>query len=135
VRWSTDLLRPLWRAAIADCIASKVMHVDGTGLDVLDKSAPGGKRLGALWGYVGASGLPNGGDDVAAYVYTSTAKAVGQKSGEMGPEEILALRDGFTVADAGSQFNASFATRPNLIECGCGMHYLERFSSRTLRSR
>jgi len=26
VRWSTDLLRPLWRAAVAECIASKVMH-------------------------------------------------------------------------------------------------------------
>lgn len=114
VKWSTDLLRPLWRTAIAECIASLVMHVDGTGLPVLDKSAPGGKRLGSLWGYVG--------DDAAAYVYTSTAKAVGQKSGEMGPEDILSLREGFTVADAGSQFNASFAGRPNLIECGCNMH-------------
>lgn len=114
VRWSTDLLRPLWRAAIAECIGSKVMHVDGTGLPVLDKGAPGGKRLGTLWGYVG--------DDVAAYVFASTAKAVGQKPGEMGPEDILSLRDGFTVADAGSQFDASFARRPNLIECGCNMH-------------
>jgi transposase len=114
VQWSTDLLRPLWRAAIAECIGSQVMHVDGTGLSVLDRNAPGGKRLGTLWGYVG--------DEVAAYIYTSTAKAVGQRSGEMGPEDILALREGFTVADAGSQFNASFATRPNLIECGCNMH-------------
>ncbi|MEP6866772.1 MAG: IS66 family transposase [Deltaproteobacteria bacterium] len=114
VKWSTDLLRPLWRAAIAECIASKVMHLDGTGLPVLDRAAPGGKRFGTLWGYVG--------DDVAAYVFTSTAKAVGQKPGEMGPEDILSLREGFTVADAGSQFNASFATRPNLIECGCNMH-------------
>jgi hypothetical protein len=31
------------------------MHLDGTSLPVLDASAPGGKRLGALWGYVGAS--------------------------------------------------------------------------------
>lgn len=118
VRYSTDLLRPLWRAAIAECIARKVMHVDGTGLPVLDPTAPGGKRHGSLWGYVGSED----GDDVAAYVFTSTAKAVAQKSGEMGPEDILALREGFTVADAGSQFNASFATRPNLIECGCNMH-------------
>lgn len=114
VRWSTELLRPLWRAAIAGCIASNVMHVDGTGLPVLDPSVPSGKRLGSLWGYVG--------DDVAAYVFTSTAKAVAQKPGEMGPEDILSLREGFTVADAGSQFDASFATRPNLIECGCNMH-------------
>ena len=114
VQWSTDLLRPLWRAAIAECIASRVMHVDGTGLPVLDPSAPGGKRHGTLWGYVG--------DGLCAYCYTSTGKAIAQKSGEMGPEDILSLRTGFTVADAGSQFNASFATRPNLIECGCNMH-------------
>lgn len=65
------------------------MHLDGTGLPVLDKSAVSGKRLGSLWGYVGTSGQANG-DEVAAYVYTSTAKAVAQQSGEMGPEDILA---------------------------------------------
>jgi transposase len=120
VRWSTELLTPLWRAAIAECIGSQVMHLDGTGLPVLDKAAPGGKRLGSLWGYVGVG--TSRGDDVAAYVFTSTAKAVGQKAGEMGPEDILSLREGYTVADAGSQFNASFARRPHLIECGCNMH-------------
>jgi transposase len=127
VRWSTDLLRPLWRAAVAECIASKVMHLDGTGLPVLDKGAPGGKRLGSLWGYVGTSGQVNC-DEVAAYVYTSTAKAVAQQSGEMGPEDILALREGLTVADAGSQFDASFENRPNLIECGCNMHARRYFT-------
>lgn len=120
VRWSTELLTPLWRAAIAECIGSQVMHLDGTGLAVLDKAAPGGKRLGSLWGYVGVG--TSRGDDVAAYVFTSTAKAVAQKSGELGPEDILSLREGYTVADAGSQFNAAFARRPNLIECGCNMH-------------
>jgi transposase len=114
VRWSTDLLRPLWRAAVAECIASQVMHLDATGLPVLDRAAPNGKRIGSLWGYVG--------DDVCAYVYASTGKARAQKPGEMGPEEILALRKGFTVADASSLFDASFASRPDLIECGCGMH-------------
>lgn len=114
VRWSTDALRPLWRAAIAECIAAQVMHLDATGLPVLDRAAPGGKRIGSLWGYVG--------DDVCAYVYTSTAKARGQQPGELGPEEILALREGYTVADASSLFDASFASRPNLIECGCNMH-------------
>jgi transposase len=114
VRWSADLLRPLWRAAVAECIASKVMHLDATGLPVLDRAAPNGKRIGSLWGYVG--------DDVAAYVYASTGKARAQRPGEMGPEDILALREGYTVADASSLFDASFATRPNLIECGCAMH-------------
>jgi transposase len=114
VMWVTDLLRPLWRAAVAECIASKVMHLDATGLPVLDRGAPGGKRLGALWGYVG--------DDVAAYVYVSTGRAQGQKPGEMGPEDILALREGPTVADASNVFDASFQHNPKLLECGCNMH-------------
>jgi transposase len=114
VTWITDLLRPLWRAALAECIGSKVMHLDATGLPVLDRGAPGGKRLGALWGYVG--------DEVAAYVYVSTGSARGQKHGEMGPEDILALRNGYTVADASNVFDASFQRNPALIECGCNMH-------------
>ncbi|MGH7337955.1 MAG: IS66 family transposase, partial [Myxococcota bacterium] len=128
VRWSTEILTPLWRAAIAECIAASVMHLDGTGLPVLDKGAPGGKRLGSLWGYVGAGA---GGDEVAAYVFTSTAKAIAQKPGEMGPEDILSMREGYTVADAGSQFNASFARNPKLIECGCNMH-ARRYFTKTL---
>jgi hypothetical protein len=74
VRWSTDLLRPLWRAAVAGCIASKVMHLDATGLAVLDRAARGGKRIGSLWGYVG--------DDVCAYVYASTGQAGRQVRGD-----------------------------------------------------
>ena len=114
VMWVTDLLRPLWRAAIAECIGSKVMHLDATGLLVLDHGAPGGKRLGALWGYVG--------DEVAAYIYVSTGRAKGKEPGEMGPEDILALREGYTVADASNVFDASFHRNPRLIECGCNMH-------------
>jgi transposase-like protein len=50
VMWATDLLRPLWRVAIDQVLAAKVMHLDATGLPVLDRDAAGGKRLGALWG-------------------------------------------------------------------------------------
>ena len=118
IKWSTDLLRPLWRAAVAEVIAAQVMHLDGTGLPVLDASVPGGKRLGALWGYVGV----NAGDEIiAAYQYVSTGKATGQHAHELGPEDMLALRSGLTVADASNLFDASFA-RPELIECGCNMH-------------
>lgn len=113
IMWIADLLRPLWRAALAECIGSKVMHLDATGLAVLDHGAPGGKRIGALWGYVG--------DGVAAYIFVSTGGAKG-KEGEMGPEDILALREGYTVADASNVFDASFQNNPKLIECGCNMH-------------
>jgi transposase len=114
VTWATDLLRPLWRTAILEVLAAKVMHLDGTGLPVLDRAAPSGKRLGMLWGYVGDQ-------DVAAYLYASTGKKVGQKPGELGPEDMLNLREGYTVADASGLFDASFE-RPELIECGCHMH-------------
>lgn len=114
VTWVTDLLRPVWRAAIAAVLASKVMHLDGTGLPVLDREVAGGKRLGSLWGYVGDT-------DVAAYLYTSTGMAKGQRKGEIGPADMLALRSGYTVADASNLFDANFK-RPELIECGCNMH-------------
>jgi transposase len=117
VKWCTDLLRPLWRAALAEVIAARVMHLDATGLPVLDRSVAGGKRLGTLWGYVGV----NADATIAAYLYTSTGKKVGQHADEMGPEDMLGLREGPTVADAATVFDASFR-RPELVECGCNMH-------------
>lgn len=114
VTWGTDLLRPLWRAAIAGVLGAKVMHVDATGLPVLDAEATGGKRLGALWGYVGD-------EDVAAYLYASTGKKTAQRPGELGPEDMLTRRTGYTVADASNLYDASFE-RGDLIECGCNMH-------------
>src|ERR1017187_9168524 len=96
VTWATDLLRPLWRLAVLEVLNAKVMHLDGTSLPVLDRDAPGGKRLGALWGYVGDK-------NVAAYLFASTGKKRGQKPGELGPEDMLANRSGYTVADASSK--------------------------------
>jgi len=114
VTWATDLMRPLWRLAIEQVLAAMVMHLDATGLPVLDRDAAGGKRLGALWGYVGD-------ENVAAYLYVSTAKKNAQRPGELGPEEMLARRTGYTVADASNLFDRSFE-RPDLVECGCNMH-------------
>jgi transposase len=114
VTWATDLMRPLWRTAIEQVLVATVMHLDATGLPVLDRDAAGGKRLGALWGYVGD-------ENVAAYLYASTAKKSAQRPGELGPEEMLARRTGYTVADASGLFDSSFE-RPDLIECGCNMH-------------
>jgi transposase len=114
VTWGTDLLRPLWRAALVGALNAKVMHLDGTGLVVLDRDAPGGKKLGTLWGYIGDR-------DIAVVLYASTGKKVGQLPGELGPEDVLALRSGYVVADASNLFDASFL-RDALIECGCNMH-------------
>lgn len=117
VKWCTDLLQPLWRAAVAEVIGARVMHLDGTGLPVLDPSAKGGKRLGALWGYVGV----NATETIAAYHYVATAKKRGERDNELGPEDMLSLRKGLTVADASNLFDASFQ-RDDLVECGCNMH-------------
>jgi transposase len=119
VGWATDLLRPLQRIAVEQVLASKVMHLDSTGLPVLDRKAQSGKRLGTLWGYVGDQ-------DVAVYLYASTGKKLGQREGELGPEDMLARRTGYTVADASNVFEASFK-RPDLVECGCNMHGRRRF--------
>jgi len=114
VAWATDLLRPVWRASIDAVLVAVVMHLDATGLAVLDDSKPGGLKLGTLWGYVGD-------EDTALYLYASTGKKVGQKEGEIGPEDFLAKREGLVVADAAGLYDESFE-RPDLIECGCNMH-------------
>ncbi len=50
VTWATDLLRPLWRSAMAVVLGEKVMHLDGTGIAVLDRDVESGIKLGTLWG-------------------------------------------------------------------------------------
>jgi len=114
ITWSTDLLRPVASACLDAVLSSTIMHLDGTSLPVLARDHAKGKKLGSLWGFVGD-------DETAAFVYASTGKKRGQRPGELGPEDILARREGLTVADASSLFDASFA-RPELIECGCNMH-------------
>jgi transposase len=114
IQWATELLRPLWRHLLALVLHAGVMHVDGTSLPVRDRDHPNGIVTGALWGYVGD-------ESSAAYLYTSTGKKVGQREGELGPEQFLALRKGPVVADASNLFDVSFA-RADLIEVGCNMH-------------
>jgi transposase len=114
IRWATELLEPVWLLLMTQVLFSTVMHVDATSLPVRDKDAPGGITIGSLWGYVG--------DEVAAvYLYTQTGKKVGQVEGEVGPQEFLAKRKGFVVADASNIFDESFQ-RPDLVEVGCNMH-------------
>lgn len=120
VTWSTDLLRPLWRAARARVLGAVVMQLDGTSLPVLDREAPGNRKIGTLWGYVGDK-------DTALYLYASTGKKTGQREGEVGPEDFLKLRRGYTVADAAAVFDSSFE-RDDLIECACNMHARRYFT-------
>jgi len=114
IRWATELLEPIWLFLMVQVLHATVMHVDGTSLPVKDKDAIGGIILGSLWGYVGD-------ESAAVYLYTRTGKKVGQVEGEIGPQEFLAKRSGFVVADAAGIFDESFH-RPDLIEVGCNMH-------------
>lgn len=114
IHWAADLLAPVRRQLITDVLGSKVMHVDSTGLPVRDRDRPDGIVVGSLWGYVGDTSN-------AVYLYTSTGKKLGQRDGEIGPEDFLARRTGYTVADAASVFDKSFQ-RPDLIEVACNMH-------------
>jgi transposase len=118
ITWATDLLAPIWRGLIEVARASLLLHVDATSMPVRDKETKGAVHLGALWGYVGSDA---DGPLCAVYLFTSTGKKVGQRDGEIGPEEFLLEREGFVVADAGSVFDASFE-REDLIEIGCNMH-------------
>lgn len=116
MHWATDLLRPVWWCLQDVVIKAPVMHLDGTGLPVRDQDSPRGIVTGTLWGYVGIADVPH-----AVYLYTSTGKKVGQREGEVGPEDFLRRRTGYTVADAASIFDLSFQ-RAGLIEIGCNMH-------------
>jgi transposase len=114
----------LQQAAMLEVLAAHVMHMDGTGLAVLDEAYRNGTRYGSLWGYIGGG--------VALYLYASTGKKLGQRKDddgtllELGPEDVLNKRVGLVVADASKLFDKSFA-RIDLIECGCNAHSRRRF--------
>jgi transposase len=124
VKWCTDLLVPLWRAAQRGVLDARVMHLDGTGMPVLvrdsktHKKIGSGKRLATMWGYVGG--------DAVLFMYCSTGHALGRTDDDIGPEQFLANRKGYTVADAASVFDKTFA-RDDIIECGCNMHSRRKF--------
>jgi len=117
--WGTEMLRPLWDETLQQALRARVMQLDGTGIPVRDKDHGYGVQLGTLTAYVGDA-------EVVAYLYTSTGKKNGQRMFELGPEDILRMRAGPTVADASNLFEQSFK-RPELIEVGCNAHARRRF--------
>ena len=57
IQWATDLLRPIWILLTADVLASKVMHLDATGLPVrwcetYRPTEPPSSALGKAIGYL-----------------------------------------------------------------------------------
>jgi transposase len=116
----TDAAGVMHEVAMEEVLNAHVMQLDGTGMPVLDKDRSNGKRLGTLWDYVGDG-------KVSFYTYTSTGKKNGQRRDddgnliELGPEDVLKMRKGLTVADASNLFDKSFE-RDDLTECGCNAH-------------
>lgn len=114
IQWSTDLLRPIWYELQADVLRAKLVQLDPTSIPVRDKEHGFGVQLGSLCAYVGDG-------ELVAYLYSSTGKKNGQRAGELGPEDFLAMREGLTMADASNAFDKSFA-RADLIELNCNAH-------------
>lgn len=126
IKWAAELLRPLWLEAIDQVLASRVMHIDGSGLVTLDRDHPKGKRTGTLWNIVGAKSTK---PEVAAYCYASTKRARRDqgKHGEYGPVDILEQREGIVVSDADTLFTKQ-RRRVDIIDAGCNMHARRYFS-------
>jgi transposase len=118
ILWASELLTPVWRALLDEVTRAGVMQLDGTGISVVhrdEKGKPTGMRMGTLWGVVGDA-------RAVVYTYSSSGHKKGQLEYDLGPEDVLSMREaGFVVADADNKFDASFA-REELLECGCTMH-------------
>lgn len=114
IAWITDLLCPLWHELQSDVLHARIMQLDPTSLPVRDKEHGYGIQLGSLCAYVGDR-------ELVVYLYASTGRKNGQRVGEVGPEDFLAMRSGLTMADASNAFDKSFL-RPDLIELACNMH-------------
>ena len=119
VLWAADLLTPIWRALLDEVTRrSTLMQFDGTGMPVLrdDGGRTSSSRMGTLWGMVGDG-------QTVVYAYASSGHKTGQRDYDLGPEQILAMREkGYVVADADTKFDAAFRLYKLLIECGCSMH-------------
>jgi transposase len=114
IAWITDLLYPIWHELQSRVLQSRLMQLDSTSLPVRDKEHGYSIQLGSLCAYVGDQ-------EIVVYLYASTGRKNGQRVGELGPEDFLALRSGPTLADASNAFDKSFL-RADLIELGCNMH-------------
>ncbi|WP_224372478.1 IS66 family transposase [Hyalangium versicolor] len=110
LQWLTlfmDPLEPLWRAALDAVLSAPVMHLDSRGLPVvLDDSKPLESKLGSFWVYVGGS--------TALFVYSPA----GKEQDGLGPEKLLARRQGYVVTSCSSRFDFVFQ-QPSLVPCGC----------------
>jgi len=91
-------------------LGSQVLHIDGSGLRVLDRNHPEHIRKGAMRCYVGRELR------LVIFKFISDANTDG-------PVAMLKNRVGYVVADADLQLNTLFGRADaTAIEVGCNMH-------------
>jgi transposase len=105
---SADLLRPLYKAMLADVLMSRVVQTDETRLPVLEKGNLKTKS-GRLWAFVGDRDHPH-----TVYHYTAT-------KARDGPAGILKNYKGFLQADAANVFDGIYHPG-DIVEVGCWAH-------------
>jgi transposase len=105
---SADLLRPLYKAMLADVLLSRVVQTDETRLPVLEKDNIKTKS-GRLWAFVGDRDHPH-----TVYHYTAT-------KARDGPAGILEKYKGFLQADAANVFDGIYLPG-DIVEVGCWAH-------------
>jgi transposase len=103
-------LGPLFDVMWAELCSAFVVQTDATGITVLDRDAADGKRVGAMWCYVGDGRL-------CAFRYAPDAQA------QHGPWKYLAGRTGYIQADASNSFDRLFNGKvAHATEVGCLAH-------------
>jgi transposase len=103
-------LQPLLEALWAELRDAFLVQTDATGIAVLDRDAPDGKRMGSMWCYIGDGRL-------CVFRYAVNAEA------QHGPWKYLAGRTGYIQADASNSFDRLYNGKAaNGTEIGCLAH-------------
>jgi transposase len=116
IRAVGDLLTPLYDAAVAEVLASRILGTDDTPVKVLDRNRTK-TRTGNVWTYVGDAEHP-----LIVYDYTpGRARA--------GPEAFLEDYTGYLQADALPVYDELFNPHRSKIiwELGCWAHARRKF--------
>jgi transposase/uncharacterized coiled-coil protein SlyX len=113
---AADLLVPVHDRIVADLLASDVLHLDGTGLNVLRPSKKGGQYRGQMAAYCN--------HEATAYQFAPS------KHGHHFADFLrLGTEHAFTgnlVVDAASNMNLLFEDT-GITECGCWFHARDKF--------
>ena len=119
--WSgvaADALEPIVDEMWKDLHGAFLVHADGTGIRVLDRDAPDGRRVGTMWAHVGQDLEQR----VVVFKYAPDA------TGDNGPWKYLAGRKGYTLTDASNTFDRLYNGRvASADEVGCYGHGRRRF--------